>query len=49
MDDPDELHSVVGENVYLIFECSFTKPATKLTMDDKVTLVQSVALHQNTG
>ena len=30
----------------LISECSFTKPATKLSMDDKVTLVQSVALHQ---
>lgn len=46
MDDPDELRSVVGENLDLISECGFTKPTTKLTMDDKVTLVQSVALHQ---
>ena len=46
MDDPDELRSVVGENFDLISECGFTKPTTKLTMDDKVTLVQSVALHQ---
>ena len=45
MDDPDELHSVVGENFDLISECGFTKPTTKLTMDDKVTLVESVALH----
>ena len=36
MDDPDEFHSVVGENVY---ECGFTKPTTKLKMDDKVSLV----------
>ena len=46
MDDPDELCSVVGENFDLISECGFTKPTTKLTVDDKVTLVQSVALHQ---
>ena len=45
MDDPDELHSVVGENFDLISECGFTKPTTKPTMDDKVTLVESVALH----
>ena len=46
VDDPDELHPVIGENFDLISECGFTEPTTKLTMDDKVTLVQSVALHQ---
>ena len=33
-------------NFDLISECAFTKPTTKLTMDDKVTLVESVALHR---
>ena len=33
-------------NFDLISECGFTKPTTKLTMDDKVTLVESVALHR---
>ena len=30
----------------LTCECGFTKPTTRLGMNDKVTLVQSVALHQ---
>ena len=46
MDDPDELRSFVGKNLDLISECGFTKLTTKLTMDDKVTLVQSVPLPQ---
>jgi len=41
--DADELRSVVQDNFDLISECGFTKPTTRL---DKVTLVQSVALHQ---
>ena len=46
MDDPDELRSIVGDNFDLISECGFTKPTSKLTIDDKMTLVQTVALHQ---
>ena len=46
MNDADELRSVVQDNFDLISECGFTKPTTRLGMNDKVTLVQSVALHQ---
>jgi len=46
VNDADELRSVVQDNFDLISECGFTKPTTRLGMNDKVTVVQSVALHQ---
>ena len=41
----EELKSVVIDNSELIIESGITKPFTKLSMDDKVSIVQSVALH----
>ncbi len=41
----DELGSIVAKNFDLVSECGITKPFTKITVDDKVSIVQSVALH----
>lgn len=32
------------DNIDLLVECGFTKPVTKLELEDKVTIVQSICL-----
>jgi len=42
VNDADELHSIVQDNFDLISEYGFTKPTTRLGMNDKVTLHQVI-------
>lgn len=40
----EELKAIVVENMDLMMDSGITKPFTQITMDDKVPIVQSVAL-----
>ena len=38
--------TLYSDNFELISNCGFTKPVTRLNMEDKVLVVQSIALHE---
>lgn len=42
--DVKELQSLIRDH-YLVSECGITKPFTKITIEDKISIVQSVGLH----
>ena len=44
-DSVDSLHSVMMDNIDLLYECGFTKPVTRIDPNDKVDIIQTVSLH----